>query len=62
MAYSAKLILIGLGACSLASLIACSFYVILRLAILRTRAVKIDDGEMRGFKKKKAREEREKET
>jgi len=62
MAYSAKLILIVLGACSLVSLISCSFYVILRLSILRTRAAKIDEEEMRGFKRKKPREEREKEN
>jgi hypothetical protein len=57
MTSNAKLIFIGLGACSLASLIFCFFYVILRLVVLRVRVAKIDDEEKQG-----ARDEREEEA
>jgi hypothetical protein len=57
MTSNAKFIFIGLGVCSLASLILCFFYVILRLAVLRVRMGKIDDAEMQDFKKQEAREE-----
>jgi hypothetical protein len=53
----AKFIFIGLGACSLASLIFCFFYVILRLVVLRVRVAEIDDEEMQGLEKQEAKEE-----
>lgn len=59
MTSNEKFIFIGLGACSLASLIFCFCYVILRLAVLRVRVDKVDDEEMQGFEKQEAREERE---
>ena len=59
MTSNEKFIFIGLGACSLASLIFCFCYVILRLAVMRVRVDKIDDEEMQGFEKQEAREERE---
>ena len=51
MTSNAKLIFIGLGVCSLASLILCFFYVILRLAVLRVGVGKIDDEVMQDFEK-----------
>lgn len=59
MTCNSKFIFIGLGACSLASLIFCFCYVILRLAVMRMKVDKIDDEEMQGFEKQEAREERE---
>lgn len=63
MTSNEKFIFIGLGVCSLASLIPCFCYVILRLAVLKVRVGKIDDEEeMQGFKKQEAREPREEEA
>ncbi|MFN6094586.1 MAG: hypothetical protein ACK49J_06315 [Verrucomicrobiota bacterium] len=59
MTSNEKFIFIGLGVCSLASLIFCFCYVILRLAVLRVRAGKIDDEEMQGLEKQETRDERE---
>lgn len=53
----AKYILIGLAAYTLASLIFCFFYVILRLAVMRVRVDKIDDEEMQGLEKQEVKEE-----
>jgi hypothetical protein len=62
MTSNAKFIFIGLGVCSLASLILCFCYVILRLAVTRAKVGKIEDEEMQEFEKQQATEEREEEA
>lgn len=62
MTSNTEFIFIGLGVYSLASLIPCFCYMILRLAVLKVRVGKIDDEEMQDFEKQEAREPREEEA